>query len=443
MAKKDQIVGAAVTIMLKTRSELGPLASSERYSAGAVALHWIIALALAFEIAVGFTLAQDTSGFALYRLHKSVGIAILALTLARIGWRLSHRPPPSLQSGLAHSAAKIVHVSLYAFMLAAPLSGWAMVSTDSIDIPTVLFGVVPWPDLPLPAAVNGPTEEAHEVLGWIGMSLFALHVLGAARHELLLRHALMRRISPGGYAPFGTMLSAAVILLGLLTLALMRNEPPERPAKGNAPAVLRDQVSPGDKIEAASEERPADDAVFGAERAAKEQAAKDEDQPLAPPKWTIVGARSLTFSVGNGGDTIKGRFSDWSGDIAFDPERPETADIRIDINLASASVADATQDEMLSGAEFFDIANFRKAKFAASSAHKIGPDSYQAEGTLFLKGLKQPQRISFRLSGRGPIRHVTGNARVSRGQFGIGGGASDEALERVVNLQFAFDATKQ
>jgi hypothetical protein len=61
-----------------------------------------------------------------------------------------------------------VHVLLYAFMIGAPLTGWAMVSTDASRIPTLLYGTIPWPHLPLPHAINEPMEETHELLAWIG-----------------------------------------------------------------------------------------------------------------------------------------------------------------------------------------------------------------------------------------------------------------------------------
>ena len=75
-------------------------AGQARYSAVAIWLHWLIAGALAFQIALGFAMPRDASGFAAYQLHKSVGIAILLLTLARLAWRLAKRPPaPFVRAG--------------------------------------------------------------------------------------------------------------------------------------------------------------------------------------------------------------------------------------------------------------------------------------------------------------------------------------------------------
>ena len=57
---------------------------SPRYTAVAIALHWAIALGLLFMIWLGWNMDGKESWF---QFHKSVGITILLLTVARIVWR--------------------------------------------------------------------------------------------------------------------------------------------------------------------------------------------------------------------------------------------------------------------------------------------------------------------------------------------------------------------
>ncbi len=116
--------------------------TQQRYSGGAILLHWLIALALAGQMALGFAMPKDASGFELYQLHKSIGIAILVLSVLRLGWRWrmgGNRPPPS-ERGFTGWLASAVHVGFYVVMIALPLTGWALVSTAEIKVPTVLFG---------------------------------------------------------------------------------------------------------------------------------------------------------------------------------------------------------------------------------------------------------------------------------------------------------------
>src|SRR6187200_249769 len=184
-----------------------------RYSTGAIILHWLIALTLAFQLALGFAMPHDERGFALFQLHKSLGVTIFLLSLARLAWRLTHRPPPAVERGFQGFLAKAVHTLLYAFMIGAPLTGWAMVSTDASRIPTLLYGTIPWPHLPLPGAINEAMEETHEVLAWIGLALIVLHVAGALRHQLLLRDGLLRRMAPAGSAWAAGLLALLVVAL--------------------------------------------------------------------------------------------------------------------------------------------------------------------------------------------------------------------------------------
>ena len=192
-------------------AEVDLQAAQRRYSAVAILLHWAIALALAFQLALGFSMPKDERGFALFQLHKSVGITILLLTLARLAWRLTHRPPVAVEGGFQGFLAKAVHTLLYVFMVAMPLTGWAIVSTSRIEIPTVFWGVIPWPHLPLPGSLNEPFEETHELLAWIGIALIALHVAGALRHQFLVKDGLLRRMGPGGSAWAAGQLALAVV----------------------------------------------------------------------------------------------------------------------------------------------------------------------------------------------------------------------------------------
>ena len=71
------------------------LLQQQRYTAVAIALHWLIAAGIVGMIALGWTMGEVESGrFALIQIHKSIGLTILALTAARIAWRLMNPPPP-------------------------------------------------------------------------------------------------------------------------------------------------------------------------------------------------------------------------------------------------------------------------------------------------------------------------------------------------------------
>ena len=145
--------------------------------------------------------------------------------------------------------------------------------------------------------------------------------------------------------------------------------------------------------------------------------------------------------MGNSGENISGGFSRWTAKITMDPDRPETADIRVDIDMSSASTGDPTQSQMLPGDEFFGVAAHPRATFTAKGATATGPNSYTARGTLSLKGATAPQTIRFTLKGTGLKRTVSGTATIARKTFDVGNGDSSGGLDASVAVTFRFDAT--
>jgi polyisoprenoid-binding protein YceI len=182
---------------------------------------------------------------------------------------------------------------------------------------------------------------------------------------------------------------------------------------------------------------PADNAAANASEAAKEEPAGP------PPAWTVQPGGRIGFSVGNDGETISGSFSKWTAKIVMDPDHPESADMAVTIDMASASVGDSYKDGMLPGDEFFGTAAHPTATFVAKGAEATGPGRYRASGTLTLKGVSKPQTIRFTLSGTDATRKVSGSATIARAAFGVGNGDSSTGLAPQVAVTFAFTAKRK
>jgi cytochrome b561 len=181
----------------------------DRYGLIAIALHWLIAGAIIAMLVLGFVMVRLTPGttlqFDAYQLHKSIGLTILGLSLLRLGWRLAN-PGPPLPASLGRwerRLARLVHAGFYLLMLALPLSGWMMVSASVWNIPTVLFGVIEVPHLPVLSTLEHkkPVETAlksvHALLGWAAVLLLFLHVAGALKHHFIVKDDTLLRMLPG------------------------------------------------------------------------------------------------------------------------------------------------------------------------------------------------------------------------------------------------------
>ncbi len=179
----------------------------DRYSTVAIVLHWLIALAIVALLVIGIvmtSLPPSTTMFKLFQLHKSLGITVLALSVLRLAWRLTHRPPPLPADTKKWEAfaAHATHWLFYALMIGMPLTGWAMVSASPMNLPTVLYGVVPLPHLPVLGTLENkkPVEDAfravHDTGAWVVIALLALHVGAALMHQFIRRDEVLHRMLP-------------------------------------------------------------------------------------------------------------------------------------------------------------------------------------------------------------------------------------------------------
>jgi cytochrome b561 len=166
----------------------------------AKALHWITALAVLGLLGVGLWMTGLPLGLQklqVYNWHKSIGIAVLALTVLRLAWRW-YSPPPALPGTVApweRRLAPFAHGMLLALLLAMPVSGWLMSSSAGVSV--VWFGVLALPDLvPRDRGLFAVLRATHYTLALLLIMLVALHVAAVVRHDLLRRDGIFRRMSP-------------------------------------------------------------------------------------------------------------------------------------------------------------------------------------------------------------------------------------------------------
>lgn len=193
-----------------------------RYGTVAMTFHWAIAALIIFNIWFGFYVHdmpdEDPDHFMYTQIHKSIGLTILALALARLVWRLFNPPPPlpATMPGWERFLAKAAHYLLYGLIILVPLAGWATVSGSRL--PTMYFGLFEWPRLPfifdLPAdqkrILHGELFSAHSLMATVLMYLIAVHVLAALKHLFVDRDDVMQRMLPGGRAESATTAEAKV-----------------------------------------------------------------------------------------------------------------------------------------------------------------------------------------------------------------------------------------
>ena len=115
------------------------------YTRTAVALHWLIAICVIAQIALGLWMIgipKDPLGIRAwwFNVHKSIGLTLGLLILFRVYWRITHRAPPlpeTLPRWQRITAAASHHL-LYLCMVVMPVSGY--LGSSFTKYPIVFFG---------------------------------------------------------------------------------------------------------------------------------------------------------------------------------------------------------------------------------------------------------------------------------------------------------------
>jgi len=174
--------------------------STSSYGAVAKFLHWgiVILIIVQYFLAEAAEELPDGPGkLDMITNHKSLGMLLLLLALARIGWKLANRglPPPVPMANGQRIVAAAGHGLLYLLLLAQPISGWMM--SSAAGYPVSLFGLFEFPALVSENHdLHESLEEVHEVLFTVLAVVAVLHALASLYHHFFVKDDTLRRMLP-------------------------------------------------------------------------------------------------------------------------------------------------------------------------------------------------------------------------------------------------------
>lgn len=155
--------------------------TSSGYSTAQIALHWLIALLVLFQLVFGESMvavvdAAEEGGTAsptdvlLSGGHYWVGIAILGLVFVRLGLRLTARTPQPRPTSLVEMAAVAMHWLFYALLVLVPVSGL------------------------MTLYVNGEIGDIHSLAKPVFIVLILAHAGAALYHQFIVKDGTLRRM---------------------------------------------------------------------------------------------------------------------------------------------------------------------------------------------------------------------------------------------------------
>jgi cytochrome b561/polyisoprenoid-binding protein YceI len=393
--------------------------TADRFGSVSKTFHWLTALLIITLMPLGLIandLPYDTSEQLaqkawLFSLHKTLGVAVFLVALARIGWALSQPKP-----GLLHPdrkveslAAETVHWLLYGSLVLVPLSGWIHHAAATG------FAPIWWPfgqDLPLvpkSEAVAAMFAGAHWVLTKVLAVSILLHVAGALRHHVIDKDATLRRMWFGNAAApqtstphkHGASITAA---LALWAVAL------------SGGAALGVYAPHSDTVQAAALADVQSD-------------------------WQVQEG-TLAITVTQLGSDVTGSFADWTAAISFDERIGNGVAGSVDVTISIGSLTLGSVTNQAMGPDYFNVEDFPTGHFMANIFPAVDA-GYEARGTLTIRDQAVDLILPFDLEVEGETAIMRGGLTLNRLDFGVGANMADESsLKFAVRVDVALTATR-
>lgn len=382
-----------------------------RYNSVAISLHWLIALLLIGLVMLGQVMSRypddDPFRFELIQWHKSFGILALVMVVIRLLWRVTHRPPqlPDSMRSIEKLGSGGAHLVLYLLMFLIPLSGWVMVSASPLNLQTELFGLIPWPHLPIVSELPDKADVAEQFVGIHHLLVKALvvivvlHVLAALRHYLFLKDGVMSRMflsaSHGRDNSHGIVPGVLIALAGSVFLVNKMQQPAVPVAIGSAGVSASSTV---------------DD----------------------------LAVSNVGFTVMQMGEAVNGIFADREIILLLDAENPAASSLTAMVKTASVNTGDGQTDATVVTADWFASEEYPVATFVSQQIEVSGDDAYAVSGVLTIRAVSQT--VSFLMSVVGD--NADGSLTIDRTAFGVGNNGQDEFIDPQVTIQFEATVSK-
>lgn len=147
---------------------------------------------------------------------------------------------------------------------------------------------------------------------------------------------------------------------------------------------------------------------------------------------------TLTFAYRQMGVPMEGKFQKFVAGIAFDPAKADTAQARIEVDLASIDTGFSDGDKEVLGKQWFNAQAYPAARFVSTGVKTLGGNRYEVLGALTLKGKTQQVSAPFTFKPEGASAVFDGTFTLKRLDYAIGEGAwaDTSAVANEVQVRF-------
>lgn len=179
---------------------MAELTQHKEFGAVAKILHWIVFLLFLFQFGIAIVMygvaTKDYYPKDLFVTHKSVGVLLFFIVVARLMWRKFNPPPPwpKLMTKFEKKAFYFLEMGLYTVMLLMPLSGYIFSLAGGNGFK--FFGLFEMPDLigkNSTLAMLG--KYLHRITAFIVVAFVVSHFSLILRHHIDSKNKFIDRMS--------------------------------------------------------------------------------------------------------------------------------------------------------------------------------------------------------------------------------------------------------
>ena len=118
-------------------------------------------------------------------------------------------------------------------------------------------------------------------------------------------------------------------------------------------------------------------------------------------EWQIDPAHSsIMFEVKHIYSVTRGQFSDFTGKVFFNPDKPEESRCEFVVKTDSIDTRIGKRDSHLRSDDFFASKKYPEMRFKSTRVTPAGNNTYTLEGTMTVKDITREMRLEMKLLGQ-------------------------------------------
>ena len=149
---------------------------------------------------------------------------------------------------------------------------------------------------------------------------------------------------------------------------------------------------------------------------------------------------SIKFKIRNFGLETGGSFTGLEGTISFDPNDLTKDSFDLSVDAGSINTDNNMRDNHLKKEDYFDVQNYPRIRFVSTSVTVDNNAHFTVTGKLTIKNTTQEITIPFTATPKNESYIFTGEFRINRKDFKVGGSST---ISNGLTVQFSVYAKKQ